>query len=131
MAQMSYSRIPSIPVSEIKQQIFTDGTKEWVTVYFKKTFSTNIIYYNIPIKWTIEQFVNIVKEWIISDFDFDISNRNYTSYSIQIIEMGQTIPGVKSEEAPCIDDDEQITYYDKYIRNNKWPSFYIKFDFIE
>ena len=122
MSQAYYSRI-----SEIQQAseniIYTDGITEWVTVYFKEAFTTNIKYYNIPIKWTIEKFINIVKEWIMDDFD--LVNRNCNSISINIIEMGQEISGIKSEDAPYL-EEEEITYYDKFITTKKWPSFYIK-----
>jgi hypothetical protein len=122
MSQTYYSRI-----SEIQQAseniIYTDGITEWVTVYFKEAFTTNIKYYNIPIKWTIEKFINIVKEWIIDDFD--LVSRNYKGFSINIIEMGQEIPGIKSEDAHYL-EEEEITYYDKFISTKKWSSFYIK-----
>lgn len=122
MSQTYYSRI-----SEIQQAseniIYTDGVTEWVTVYFKEAFTTNIKYYNIPIKWDMDSFINIVKEWIIEDFD--LVSRNYKTFSINIIEMGQEISGVKSEDAPHL-EEEEITYYDKFITTKKWPSFYIK-----
>ena len=122
MSQVYYSRI-----SEIQQAseniIYTDGITEWVTVYFKEAFTTNIKYYNIPIKWTTEKFINIVKEWIMDDFD--LVSRNYKSCSINIIEMGQEIAGIKSEDAPHL-EEEEITYHDKFITTKKWPSFYIK-----
>jgi hypothetical protein len=121
-ANNTYSRISEIQESS-QNVILTDGITEWITVYFKEAFTTNIKYYNIPIKWTIEQFVNIVKEWIMEDFD--LSNRNIGNYTIHIIEMGQEIPGIKPEEAPDV-EEEDITYYNKYIVNNKWPGFYIK-----
>jgi hypothetical protein len=117
-------------ISEIQQSsqnvILTDGITEWVTVYFKEAYTENIKYYNIPIKWTIEEFVNIVGEWIIEDFD--LASRNYDddyTHFINIIEMGQEIPGVKPEDASPV-EEEDITYYDKYIVNKKWPGFYIK-----
>ena len=121
-ASNTYSRISDIQEAS-QNVILTDGITEWITVYFKEAFTTNIKYYNIPIKWTIEQFVNIVKEWIIEDFD--LSSRNIDNYSINIIEMGQEIHEIKSEDAPCV-EEEEITYYDKYIVNKKWPGFYIK-----
>jgi hypothetical protein len=117
-----YSRISQIQEASVNN-IWTDGTNEWVTVYFKEAFTTNIKYYNIRINWTITQFLGIVKEWLIQDFDLD--DRNYTNYSIEIIEMSQEIPGVKSENAPKL-EDLQTKYYDKYINNNKWPGFYFK-----
>ena len=124
---MSQANNTYLRISEIQEAsqnvILTDGITEWITVYFKEVFTTNIKYYNIPIKWTIEQFINIVKEWIIEDFN--LSSRNYDNYSINIIEMGQEITGIKSENAPPI-EEENITYYDKYIVNKKWPGFYIK-----
>ena len=96
MSQTYYSRISSIQQAS-ENIIYTDGITEWVTVYFKEAFTTNIKYYNIPIKWTIEKFINIVKEWIMDDFD--LVNRNCNSISINIIEMGQEISGIKSEDA--------------------------------
>jgi hypothetical protein len=122
MSQTYYSRISSIQQAS-ENIIYTDGITEWVTVYFKEAFTTNIKYYNIPIKWTIEKFINIVKEWIMDDFD--LVNRNCNSISINIIEMGQEISGIKSEDAPYL-EEEEITYYDKFITTKKWPSFYIK-----
>lgn len=126
MAQANnYSRISETQQS-LKNIIYTDGITEWVTVYFKEAYTTNIKYYNIPIKWSIEKFLNTVKKWIMKDFD--LSSRNYDGtycYSINIIEIGQEISGINSEDAPCI-EKEEITYHDKYIINNKWPGFYIK-----
>jgi hypothetical protein len=129
MAQANniYSRISEIQQAS-ENVIYTDGISEWVTVYFKEAYTTNIKYYNIPIKWTTEQFVNIVKEWIIEEFD--LCGRNYTNYTINIIEMGQEIFGVKSEDAPHM-EEEEITYYNKYIINKKWPGFYFKIVFIQ
>ena len=118
-----YSRISEI--QKVSKKIITDGITEWVTVYFKEAFLTNIKYYNIKINWTMEQFVNIVKEWIMEDFNISIENLNV---SIDIIEIGQEIPGVKPENGCCV-EEEQITYYNKYIINNKYPSFYIKITF--
>ena len=117
-----YSRISQIQQAS-KNVILTDGITEWVTVYFKEAYTTNIKYYNIPIKWNIEQFINIVKEWIVEDFD--LLSRNYDSFSINIIEMGQEIHGTKPEDAPHM-EEEEITYHDKYIVNKKLPGFYIK-----
>ena len=122
MSQAYYSRISSIQQAS-ENIIYTDGVTEWVTVYFKEAFTTNIKYYNIPIKWTTEKFINIVKEWIMDDFD--LVNRNCNSISINIIEMGQEISGIKSEDAPYL-EEEEITYYDKFITTKKWSSFYIK-----
>ena len=122
-----YSRISEIQEAS-NNSIHCDGTNEWVTVYFKEAFTTNTKYYNIKINWTIEQFLGIVKEWIIQDFNLD--DRNYSNYSINIIEMCQEIPGVKSEDAPKM-EEEQTTYYNKFIINNKWPGFYIKVEIIQ
>jgi hypothetical protein len=121
-ANNTYSRIAEIQEAP-QNVILTDGITEWVTVYFKVAYSINIKYYNIPIKWTIEQFVNIVKEWISEDFE--LLNTNDNNYTIHIIEMGQEIYGIKPEDAPDL-EEECITYYDKYIVNKKWPGFYIK-----
>ena len=121
-ANINYSRISEIQKAT-NNAIHCDGTNEWVTVYFKEAFTSNTKYYNIKINWTIEQFLGIVQEWIIQDFNLD--DRNYPNYSINIIEMGQEISGVKSEDASKV-EEEQLSYYNKYISNNKWPGFYIK-----
>ena len=127
-ANNMYSRISEIQQAS-NNDICYDGTNEWVTVYFKEAFTTNTKYYNIKINWTIEQFLGIVKEWIIQDFDLD--DRNYPNYSINIIEMCQEIPGVKPENAPKM-EQEQTSYYNKFINNNnKWPGFYIKVEITE
>jgi hypothetical protein len=122
-----YSRISEISEAS-SNAIHCDGTNEWVTVYFKEANTINTKYYNIKINWTIEQFLGIVKEWIIQDFNLD--DRNYPNYSINIIEMCQEIPGVKSEDAPKM-EEEQATYYNKFINNNQWPGFYIKLEITE
>lgn len=115
-----YSRISEN--QSIKNIICTDGISEWVTVYFKEAYTKNIKYYNIPIKWTIDTFINVVKEWIMEDFDLRSRNNNYI---INIIEMCQEIQGINPEDADKL-EEEDITYYNKYIANNKWPGFYIK-----
>lgn len=119
----TYNRISNFP--SLNKQIFTDGTDEWVTVYFKLARTTKIIYYNIPIKWTIEEFNLKVNQWIIEDFNINEINIQDNEYSIGFIEMGQEIEGVKPENAPIL-QSEEITYYDKFIKYNNWPSFYIK-----
>jgi hypothetical protein len=123
-ANNMYSRISTN--NEIgREQIFTNNTIEWVSVYFKEAYTKNICFYNIPIKWSIEQFLVTVKEWIIQDFDLD--RRNYSNYSIDLIEMCQEIPGVNEEEAHRLFPTAiPITFHDKYTINNKWPGFYIK-----
>lgn len=106
----------------VKNVIYSNGIIDWVTVYFKEANTTNIKYYNIPINWTMDTFINAINQWV--EVDFGLRGRNY-NYTINIIEMGQEIPGIKPEDAREL-EDEDITYYDKYIANNKWPGFYIK-----
>ena len=121
---MEYSRIAPNNNQNLRK-IYSDGNSEWVTVYFKEAFTSNIIFYNIPITWSIEQFINIVKEWIMGDFIGRRNNNRHVNYSINIIEMCQEIPGVNSEDAPPLEESE-TTYYNKYILDNKFPGFYIK-----
>ena len=119
----AYTRIADF--TTLNKQIYTDGKIEWTTVYFKLARTKKIIYYNVPIKWTIEEFNLKITQWIIDDFDINEININDNEYSIGFIEMGQEIVGIKPEDAPIL-LSEQITYYDKFIQNNNWPSFYIK-----
>jgi hypothetical protein len=125
---MSYSRIAENNQQSLKK-IYSDNSREWVSVYFKEAFTENTILYNIPILWTMEQFINIVKEWIMDDFIRIRRNNNNTSYSINLIEMCKEIPDTRPEDACQLEDDDetnQISYYDKYILNNNFPGFYIK-----
>ena len=116
-----YSRISEN--KHVKNIIYTDGRIEWVNVYFKEAYTTNTIIYNIPIKWTMDDVVNVVKQWVIEDLR--LCCRNYDCCSISIIEMGQDIRGIQPEDCQPV-EEEDITYYNKYIANNKWPGFYIK-----
>jgi hypothetical protein len=122
LANNMYLRISEIQEAS-NNVIHCDDTNEWVTVYFKEANTINTKYYNIKINWTISQFLGIVKEWIIQDFDLD--SRNYSNYSIDIIEMCQEIPGINSEDAPKL-EEQLISYCHKYMDNGKWPGFYIK-----
>lgn len=121
---MEYSRIAPNNNQELRK-IHSDGESEWVTVYFKEAYTSNIIFYNIPIKWSIEEFINIVKEWVMGDFIGRRNNHRNVYYSISIIEMCQEIPGVNSEDAPAL-EESHVTYFNKYILDNKFPGFYIK-----
>ena len=126
---MSYSRIAENNQQSLKK-IYSDNSREWVSVYFKESFTENTILYNIPILWTMEQFINIVKEWIMDDFiRIRRNNNNNSGYSINLIEMCQVIPNTRPEDAAPLEDNNetnQISYYDKYILNNNFPGFYIK-----
>jgi hypothetical protein len=115
-----YSRISENQY--VKNVIYSNGIIDWVTVYFKEAYTTNIKYYNIPINWTMDTFINAINKWV--EVDFGLRGRNY-NYTVNIIEMGQEIPGIKPEDARELEDGH-ITYYNKYIANNKWPGFYIK-----
>jgi len=127
---MSYLRISENNQQSLKK-IYSDNSREWISVYFKEAFTENTILYNIPILWSMEQFINIVKEWIMDDF-IRIrrnNNNNNINYSINLIEMCQEIPNTRPEDSPILEDNNetnQISYYDKYILNNNFPGFYIK-----
>jgi hypothetical protein len=93
---------------------------EWVSVRFKVAYTTDVIFYNIPIKWSITRFVTKVHLWILTDFG------HLNEYaSTLLVEMGQEIQGVRPEEAPYLTPDANLTYQDKFIANGKWPSFYV------
>jgi hypothetical protein len=123
MPVVNYTRI-SFDKRASENHIYTDDTIEWVRVYFKLDENSQI-YYNVPIKWTIEKFINIINVWIMNDFN--LAGRNY---KIELVQTGQEIEGVKPENCPKL-MSEEITYYDKFIAKNIWPSFYIKINFME
>jgi hypothetical protein len=121
-----YSRI-ELNTQTPLNKVWSDGNSNvWVTVYFKEAYSTNTKLYNIPVTWKMESFLNIVKAWIIMDFNIDDRNHG-NNYSVSIIEMCQEIPGVNTEDAPhLISTNSLETYYNKFIATGKWPGFYFK-----
>ena len=104
-----------------QQRIFTDGEIEWVTVYFKVSFTEDKIHYNVPIHWTISKLLKKIHMWILTDF----GHLNEDSVTF-LIQMCQDIPDVRDEDAPCLPPDSTTTFKEKFTLNNKWPSFYVE-----
>jgi hypothetical protein len=104
-----------------QQKIFTDGEIEWVTVYFKVSFTEDKIYYNVPIHWTITKLLKKIHLWILTDF----GHLNEDSIT-HLIQMCQEIPDVRDEDAPSLTPDGTVTFKEKFTLNNKWPSFYVE-----
>ena len=130
----TYYRIASDEEADNRKKIHICGQIEFVTVYFKQAYTSNLAYYNIPINWSMNYFLNSVIEWLKIDFNIieNYINRNNVSESIiDFIEMGQEIHGVNSEDAPKLYftfSSGQETFYEKYINSstNNCPGFYFK-----
>lgn len=116
-----YTRETHSQLTNENKKIFTDGDIEWVSVYFKISLTAHTIYYNVPIHWTITKLLKKIHLWILTDFGH--LNEDHVTF---LIEMCQEIPDVRPEDAPCLPPDDTITYREKFILNNKWPSFYVE-----
>lgn len=123
MSQQNYARIANMESAPNTHKIYSNGDFEWCTIYFKIAGTTDIIYYNVPIKWSITKFLKTIEQWITTDFNL----ANLQNHTIEIIETGQEIHGIKPENAPKICSGE-LTYQEQFLTNNRnnWPSFYIK-----
>jgi len=120
----AYLRISDDEERQNLQRVYGDEFLQWVPVYFKVISdfhnAMGTIYYNIPLFWSVTRMKYEIHHWIMSDLHFPYSN-----YTAVFIEMGQEIEGVPPEDGKIL-EGETITFAEKYINQNKWPSFYIK-----
>jgi hypothetical protein len=94
--------------------------REFANLYFKLANTDQTIIYNIPDNLCIANFIEYVKNNAYSDFNI---SRNLP---IEIVEAGQDIPGVLSEDAPALQRDFHTTIRQRYngVYNNR--AFYIR-----
>ena len=94
--------------------------REFANLYFKLANTDQTIIYNIPDNLCIANFIEYVKNNAYSDFNI---SRNLP---IEIVEAGQDIPGVLSEDAPALQTDFHTTIRQRYngVYNNR--AFYIR-----
>ena len=129
-----YFRIASEEEANIRKKIHISDLTEFVTVYFKEAYKNRIIYYNIPINWSMNYFLHSVIEWLKIDFNIteqNINRHNQPCSVIDIIEMCQEIPHTNSEDAPklCLTPEtSEETFREIYttMMTNKCPGFYFK-----
>jgi hypothetical protein len=94
--------------------------REFANLYFKLANTDQTIIYNIPDNLCIANFIEYVKNNAYTDFNI---SRNL---QIEIVEAGQDIPGVLSEDAPALQRDFHTTIRQRYngVYNNR--AFYIR-----
>ena len=94
--------------------------REFANLYFKLANTDQTIIYNIPDNLCIANFIEYVKNNAYADFNI---SRNL---QIEIVEAGQDIPGVLSEDAPALQRDFHTTIRQRYngVYNNR--AFYIR-----
>jgi len=94
--------------------------REIAEFYFKLANTEQTIIYNIPTNLSIANFIEFVKNGAYNDFNI---SRNQ---QIEIVEAGQDIPGVLSEDAPALQRDFHTTVRHRYngVYNNR--AFYIR-----
>lgn len=94
--------------------------REIAEFYFKLANTEQTIIYNIPTNLSIANFIEFVKNKAYSDFNI---SRNQ---QIEIVEAGQDIHGVLSEDAPSLRRDFHTTVRQRYngVYNNR--AFYIR-----
>lgn len=85
----------------------------FVEIYFKVVYTTNIKYYKVHKNWSIAEFINIIKETAMREFNLD---------NLEFVEAGQ--PGI-SEKAPAL-VPENITFWNKYSDKIPYLAFYIR-----
>lgn len=93
---------------------------EYVTIYVKIAQTNDSNYYNININWSMTTFLDKIKLWVLTDHNHSDS-RGRSLQTVKVVETGQP----DEHNAPCIEEDNQLTYKNRYLVFNKWPSFYI------
>ena len=120
----AYNRISTNDEREFTCKVYGDQFLQWVPVYFKLINEEHqmigFMFYNIPLFWSITRMKYEIHHWIMSDIQLTFSN-----YIAMFIETGQEIEEVLPENGKVL-EGETITFNEKYIMYDKWPSFYIK-----
>ena len=94
--------------------------REIAEFYFKLANTEQTIIYNIPTNLSIANFIEFVKNSAYNDFNIS-RNRQ-----IEIVEAGQDIPGVLSEDAPSLRRDFHTTVRQRYNGAYNNRAFYIR-----
>jgi len=89
-----------------------------ISMYFKVVRTTNYKNYNVNFNWTTEEFINIMRERVIRDFNLD---------NVEFIdtENNYHITLIASEDAPAI-QPSTIKLIDKYGDKINQVAFYIR-----
>lgn len=94
---------------------------EIVKLYVKKAFTTVTKTYIINVNAPLREIMEYILNNAINDFQMD---RNDTK---ELVEAGQVIPDVKSEDAPALELDYPDETFKQRFRNSyKNTAFYIR-----
>ena len=100
---------------------YTEDNLETVELYVKKTFTTVTKTYIINVNAPLREIMEYILNNAINDFQMD---RNDTK---ELVEAGQVIPDVKSEDAPALELDYPDETFKQRFRNSyKNTAFYIR-----
>ena len=88
-----------------------------ISIYFKVARTTQCTNYDINLNWTTEQFINIVREKVINDFDLE--NAEFVDTAQELI------IGIAAEDAPALRPTNRTIrdYYGVHIYH---LAFYIR-----
>lgn len=97
-----------------------ENEREFAGLYFKLANTEQTRIYQVPTNLCIANFIEHIKNNAYHDFNI---SRNQ---EIEIVEAGQDIPGVLSEDAPALQRDFHTTVRERYngVYNNR--AFYIR-----
>lgn len=98
----------------------TDQQRETASFHFKFANTGEIMIYAVPTHLCISNFIEFVKNQAYHDFNIDRSD------SIEIVEAGQDIPNVRSEDAPALRRDFNTTVRQLYNGVYENRAFYIR-----
>jgi len=100
----------------IYYQILKMTTSSTTSIYFKVARTTRTAFYNVDLNWTTEQFINIMREKVIEDFNLE---------NAEFVDTAQELIGIAGEDAPALTPSDMTirNYYGKHIYN---LAFYIR-----
>ena len=89
-----------------------------VPVTFKEVYGSNSRSFHVNPNWTMTQFIDSVKPHICREFNVQEDN-------LEIVEAGQSAPGIRDEAAPALTQDSTIKMKHKWGTKLK-VAFYIR-----
>jgi hypothetical protein len=94
---------------------------EIVKLYVKKAFTTVTKTYSINVNAPLREIMEFILNNAINDFQMDSNDPK------ELVEAGQVIPDVKSEDAPALELDYPDETFKQRFRNSyKNTAFYIR-----
>jgi len=97
--------------------------------YIKAAYTDNTFYCPASIHITVAEFIHKVQNAAaqqIYNIPLDSANREELIRYIEVVEAGQAIEGVNSEDAPALQPDDTITMQEKYGDRLNLTAFYVR-----